>query len=241
MNCLRRLEVFSLSPGGFKIATNKVVAALGRRPNVDNLGLEELGVPLDKRGIPPFDPCSMRIADLPVFIAGDASNRAPFMHEAADEGYVAGVNAFALHVTRYARRVPLAIVFSDPEIAMVGERFSNLIQDRTAIGEVDFGTQGRAIAAGTANGVLRVYGDKNTGRLLGAEMCAPDGEHLAHLLALAIERKLTAQELLKMPYYHPVIEEGLRTALRDLVKQLSSKAAPDLAACEGFENSALGL
>lgn len=227
--------------GDFQIVAKKVVAALGRRPNIDGIGLEELGVPLDKRGIPTFDPCSMQIADLPVFIAGDASNRAPFMHEAADEGYIAGRNALAVQVSGYARRVPLAIVFSDPEIAMVGERFSNMARDTTVIGQSDFGRQGRALAAGVANGVLRIYGEKESGRLLGAEMCAPDGEHLAHLLALAIERKMTAGELLGMPYYHPVIEEGLRTALRDLVRQTTVKPSSDLAVCEGFGNSALGL
>ncbi len=75
--------------------------------------------------------------------------------------------------------------------------------------------------------------------LLGAEMCAPEGEHLAHLLSLAIQQKLTVRELLGMPFYHPVIEEGLRTALRDLARQLPEKTVSDLAACEGFGNNTL--
>jgi dihydrolipoamide dehydrogenase len=224
---------------GTEIVVDKFLAALGRRPNIDDIGLENLGVPLDKRGLPPFDPCNMQIADLPVFITGDSSNRSPFMHEAADEGYIAGMNALSAAPVKYARRTPLAIVFSDPEIAMVGQRFSNLQADKIIIGEADFTQQGRAITAGANRGVIRLYADKESGLILGAEMCAPEGEHLAHLLALAIQQKLSVRDLLGMPYYHPVIEEGLRNALRDLAHQLAEKGFSDLARCEGSGNNTL--
>jgi pyruvate/2-oxoglutarate dehydrogenase complex dihydrolipoamide dehydrogenase (E3) component len=58
------------------------------------------------------------------------------------------------------------------------------------------------------------------GKPVGAELCAPDGEHLAHLLALALERKCTVRDLLRAPFYHPTLEEGLREALRDAAKNL---------------------
>ena len=181
----------------------------------------------------------MQIADLPVFIAGDSSNYAPFMHEAADEGHIAGINATTPEPARYVRRTPLAIVFSDPNIAMVGRRSSNGAEGETIVGEADFGRQGRAMAAGTNLGIVRIYGDRESGLLLGAEMCAPEGEHLAHLLALAIQRTLSVHDLLGMPFYHPVLEEGLRTALRDLARQLPGKFASDLAGCEAFGSNAL--
>lgn len=211
--------------GDTGVVVDKIVAALGRRPNVDDLGLEALGVELDKRGMPPFDPCSMQIADLPVFIAGDASHHLPFMHEAADEGRIAGLNAATGAFGRYTRRTPLAIVFSDPNIAMVGRRFSDLKEGEAIIGEADFAHQGRAIAAGRNHGILRIYVDKQLGMLLGAEMCAPHGEHMAHLLALAIQQRMSVQDLIGMPFYHPVIEEGLRAALRDLAGQLPSRVS----------------
>jgi dihydrolipoamide dehydrogenase len=228
-----------VTAGGTSVVVDKVLAALGRRPNVDGLGLERLGVALDKWGMPPFDPCSMQIADLPVFIAGDSSGYSPFMHEAADEGHIAGLNATAESSARYKRRTPLAIVFSDPEVAMVGQRFSAIREGEAIVGEADFGRQGRALTAGTNRGIARIYGDRRSGRLLGAEMCAPEGEHLAHLLALAIQRGLSVGDLLGMPFYHPVIEEGLRTALRGLARQLPTRLMTDLAACEGFETNAL--
>ena len=70
-------------------------------------------------------------------------------------------------------------------------------------------------------------------------MIAPEGEHLAHLLALAIQRKLTVFELLQMPFYHPVVEEGLRTALKDLGRQIKNRPSfSEMAFCE---SSALTL
>jgi dihydrolipoamide dehydrogenase len=78
------------------------------------------------------------------------------------------------------------------------------------------------------HGHLRVYGDPATGRFLGAEMVGPDAEHIGHLLAWALQMGMTVQQMLSMPFYHPVIEEGLRTALRDLDARIaeSQAAAP---------------
>jgi len=72
-------------------------------------------------------------------------------------------------------------------------------------------------------GKLRLYGDRNNGRLLGAEMLGPRAEHLAHLIAWAIEKKMTAGEMLRMPFYHPVLEESLQLALEDLSARLRGK------------------
>jgi dihydrolipoamide dehydrogenase len=69
-------------------------------------------------------------------------------------------------------------------------------------------------------GLLRLYGAHGTGLFLGAEMIGPRAEHLGHLLAWAAQQGLGVPEMLEMPFYHPVIEEGLRTGLRDLNRQL---------------------
>lgn len=224
--------------GPVDIEVDRVLIAIGRKPNLGDLGLETLGVTLDERGMPPFDRNTLRIADLPVFIAGDANADVSLLHEAADEGYIAGVNAVADEPTGFQRRTPLAIVFSDPGIAAVGRRFSDLDADQCLTGSVDFATQGRALTAQRNQGVMRIYARADDARLLGAEMCAPAAEHLAHLLALAISRDLTAHDLLAMPFYHPVLEEGLRTALRDIAGK-SALSRSDLSACGAFQAEAL--
>ena len=89
-----------------------------------------------------------------------------------------------------------------------------------AVGEVSFEGQGRSRVMNINKGILKVYGEQGTGRILGAEMFGPRAEHIGHLLSWAIQKNMTVSEALDMPFYHPVIEEGLRTALRDLNAKL---------------------
>ncbi len=213
----------NVSAGEQRVQVDKILASLGRVPNLDGMGIDKLGVKLDERGVPEFAPHTMQVDDLPVFIAGDVTGDKAILHEAGDEGRIAGYNAVRDEVAAFKRRVPLAITFTDPNIATVGTSWSDLDQEQVATGEVRFGPVGRAVIMGKNRGLLRVYGDRRTGRILGASMIAPEGEHLAHLLALAIQQNLTVFDLLKMPFYHPVIEEALQAALYDLTKQVEAK------------------
>ncbi|PXX17712.1 dihydrolipoamide dehydrogenase [Nitrosomonas ureae] len=232
-------EGIQVRAGSVEIVVDCVLAALGRRPNIDHLGLETLGVSLDQHGMPPVNRNTMQIANLPVFLAGDANDQAPLLHEAADEGYIAGLNAMRSDPLCFTRRTPLTIIFTDPNIAIVGSRFQTLDSAKTLIGEVHFDRQGRARVSQRNKGIQRLYADAESGRLLGAEMCAPAGDHMAHLLALAIDRSLTVQQLLRLPFYHPVLEEGMRTALRALAAQLPVVNEFDLSMCGTFNTEAL--
>lgn len=103
-----------------EVVVDGVLAALGRHPNISDLGLETLGIPLDEHGMPPVNPSTMQVADLRVFMAGDANDQAAILHEAADDGHIAGFNAMRATPVCFRRRTPLAIVFADPNIAVVG-------------------------------------------------------------------------------------------------------------------------
>ncbi len=201
-----------------------VIAATGRSPNVKGLSLENTSLPLDEQGVPVFDPATMRIGDSHAFIAGDIDSDRPILHEASDEGHIAGENAarFPL-VTPQRRSSPLGIVFSDPQMAMVGDRFADLDSENIVIGEVSFKDQGRSRVMLKNDGLLRVYASERSGRFLGAEMFGPRAEHMGHLLAWAHQSGKTVAQMLDMPYYHPVIEEGLRTALRDADQKLRQR------------------
>jgi hypothetical protein len=98
---------------------------------------------------------------------------------------------------------------------------------RFAVGEVSFEDQGRSRVIGKNRGLLRVYGEHGSGLFMGAEMFGPTAEHIAHLLAWSAQRRMTVIEMLDMPFYHPVIEEGLRSALQDLSHKLSMGPATD--------------
>ena len=209
-----------------------VLAATGRVPNTDKLWLENTGIDLDERGVPLADAHTMQCGNSHIFIAGDASNMIPLLHEASDQGTIAGQNAGRYpHVRAGLRRAKIAAVFSDPQIAMVGESFKEISQrlgscDCFEIGEVSFENQGRSRVMLKNKGHMRVYAEHGTGLFLGAEFIGPQAEHIAHLLAWAVQNKMTVPQMLDMPFYHPVIEEGLRTALRDLNAKL--KFGPDI-------------
>lgn len=202
-----------------------VLVATGRRPNVDGLGLEETGLELDENGMPVFDSRTMQCGSSHIFIAGDANNELPLLAEAADQGKIAGDNAGRFPDVRPGlRRTPLGIAFTEPNIATLGKSYRALCaggRPKFAIGKVSFENQGRSRVMLQNKGMLRVYAEYGTGRFLGAEMIGPRGEHIAHLLAWAVQAHLTVPQMLDMPFYHPVIEEGVRTALRDLAADLA--------------------
>jgi dihydrolipoyl dehydrogenase len=209
-----------------------VLVSTGRTPNVEGIGLEKTSVKLDADGVPRYDPATAQTVNAngsggrssPIFIAGDAGNFIPLLHEGADEGRIAGNNAARVALGKPAeaglRRAPISIVFTDPQIGIVGAGFRALRPGSFATGQVNFEDQGRARILLRNKGLMNVYAETATGRLLGAEMLAPGGEHLAHLLAWALQNRMTIEQMLDMPYFHPVLEEGLRTALQDVNAKL---------------------
>ena len=201
-----------------------VLAATGRAPDVKALALQNTGLALNEHGVPLFDRFTQRCGNSSIFIAGDASNESPLLHEAADQGRIAGDNAGRYPDIRAGlRRTPLAVVFTDPQVASVGLRLEQLNQqfkDRFAVGFASFEDQGRSRVMLRNQGILKVYAELGSGLFLGAEMFGPAAEHIGHLLAWAAQQRMTVSGMLEMPFYHPVIEEGLRTALRDIQHNL---------------------
>ena len=223
------------------IEVDWVLAALGRRPNIDGLGLENLGVEIDARGMPDFDPQTLQVGDLPIYMAGDLNAQRPLMHEAADAGRMAAYHALHPKAECLARRTPLAIVFTDPGAGRTGLAYDELPENGVVVGTGDFSKQARALMAGRNAGRLHLYVRVDDGVLLGAEAVIPDAEHLLHLLAWAIEQRLGVDRMLQMPLYHPTIEEGLRGALQSARRQLGERRSqPDLPLCRDAPDWALG-
>lgn len=208
-----------------------LLSAIGRRPNVHQLGLENTGLKRDHHGIPVYDKQTMQCGDSAIFIAGDANDERPQLAEAADHGRIAGENAARYPDVRPGlRRTPLGITFSEPQIATMGSSYSALCvthAGRFAVGKVSFHNQGRSRVMLQNKGMLRVYAEYQTGRFLGAEMIGPRAENIGHLLSWAVQAGLTVDAMLDMPFYHPVVEEGVRTALRDLAHHLAHEPAHD--------------
>lgn len=212
-----------VTAGDNQQVVEKVLASLGRKPNLENLNLQATDIRLDGNGIPLFDPLTMQVGDLPIYIAGDVNADRPLLHEAGHEGRVAGYNAVHHPVEKFKRKIPLAITFCDPNIATAGAQLSELNESDIAIGEIQFAPVGRALIMGKNRGLLRLYVQKSDGLLVGACMCCVKAENLAHLISWSIQNGMSVFDMLKMPFYHPVIEEALQAALYNVLPKLDIK------------------
>jgi dihydrolipoamide dehydrogenase len=210
----------NLKHSGLVTRVDQVLVAIGRKPNLADLGLERLGIELEAAGVPAFSKKTLRVAKTEIYLVGDVNRDRAVLHEASEQGRIAGYNSMQVEDKEFDQKVPLAIIFTSPQIASVGLSYTKLKNGKINFveGSVSFENQGRAVAKIENKGMLKIFADPITGLILGSEIFAPEAEHLAHLLAWSIESKATVADLLARPFYHPVIEEGLRTALRKLSK-----------------------
>lgn len=215
-----------LISGQQRATVDKVLVALGRRTNIDQLNLAEAGFRLDERGMPEFNKNTLQIEEYPVYLVGDANAHRTLMHEAAAEGATAGFNACHKVIQPFERKTALAIAFTQPDIVSVGMSYDALPKDGVLIGTAYTEQDGRSRILSSTAGVLRVYADKEEGQLLGASMVGVRGEHIAQFLALAISQQMTVHQLLSAPYYHPVVEEMVQSALQDIARHMCTRAYP---------------
>jgi dihydrolipoamide dehydrogenase len=187
----------------------RVLVATGRPPQLAGLQLAAIGLELDKHGTPVFDKDTLQCGETAIFIAGDACAYRPVLHEASSEGAIAGRNAASFPKVEPAKRgTALSIMFTDPPTAVVGKPPTA----ETVVGAAAYADQGRAKVEARNFGLVHLYADRPDGRLTGAAMVGPGMDHIAHLIAWAIERGETATSVLELPFYHPTFEEGLKSA-----------------------------
>lgn len=199
----------------------RVLLASGRVSNLRSMNLENSGLTLDRRGLPEYDPKTMQCADAPVFIAGDVTEDLPLWHEAYTEGRVAATSAISYPTRKEGKRTPgLGIYFTDPEMATVGSTYSSLDTEQIVVGRARMARGPRHEIYNDKRGMIQVYVDREGGSLLGAEIFGRGAEHMAHILVLAIEHKMTVADILRMPVYHPSLEEVMKEALNHALFQL---------------------
>ena len=192
-----------------------VLAATGRAPQLDGLDLDVMGVETDEDGVPVFDPDTRRCGDGPIFLAGDVDAWRPVLHEAARGGTIAG------HVAAGGDAFPpipaLSIAFTEPNLVEIGAKYGSL-PDGAIVGVAEAHDNARSGIDADDEGLVHLYADAR-GTLLGGTIILTGGEHLGQSLALAIDRGMTAAEFADQTWYHPVLEEMLQAAARDIVRQ----------------------
>lgn len=205
------------------IQVDYILNATGRATNLSTLSLENIDQVFSDLKQLPVHHATKQLADFPIFIIGDAFTQTPLQHEAANEGrnVVSSCLNFP-NIHNLNNLAPLGIVFCSPEMGIAGQNFATLSKSDTAFvtGFASYEKQGRALVLGKNKGAVEVYVDQQSRKLLGAELFVESAEHMSHLLSWIIAEQLTIDEILAKPFYHPTLEEGLRTALKHARRQL---------------------
>ncbi len=210
--------VASIDAGQGKTQTaefERVIAAIGVTGNIENLGLEKLGVKTD-RGIVVVDPFNR--TNVPgIYAIGDVSGPPMLAHKAEHEGVICVEAIKGLKVHAMDRRLIPGCTYCAPQIASVGltEAAAKEQKIEVRIGRFPFLGNGKAIALGEDRGLVKVIFDKTTGRLLGAHMIGAEVTELIQGYVVAMNLETTEAELMHSVFPHPTLSEMMKEAVRD--------------------------
>ncbi|HEX3315950.1 MAG TPA: dihydrolipoyl dehydrogenase [Gemmataceae bacterium] len=203
--------------GAPKEATfEKVLVAVGRRPNSANLGLDKIGIALDPRGFVKVD--GQRRTNVPhVFAIGDVAGEPMLAHKAAHEGKLVAEVLAGDNVVWDKRCIP-AVVFTDPEIAWAGLTEIEARKAGTPVTVAKFRwlASGRATTLGRTDGLTKILVDPATDRVLGVGIVGAGAGELIGEAVAAIEMGATAKDLALCVHPHPTLTETLAEAAESL-------------------------
>ncbi len=200
---------------GSVIETNQVLVAVGRAFNTEDIGLEEVGIKLNKNGSIKTN-AEMRTNIPNIFAIGDVRGEILLAYTAVHDGAVAVDNALGGKAKKNYLGVP-SVIFTHPEVATVGLTEAEAAEKtEIAIGKFPLRALGKAHTENEIAGEVKVIGDKKTDKLLGVHIIGVHATEIIHTAALAINRGMTVKQLGSLIYGHPVISESIMEAAHDL-------------------------
>ncbi|HEX3467042.1 MAG TPA: FAD-dependent oxidoreductase [Candidatus Elarobacter sp.] len=212
-----------------EVAAHEIFYALGRLPNVCGLDLDNAGVEHHEiTGIAVDD--TLRTSNPDIFAVGDVTGQYPLVHVAIQQGEIAGRNAATGARERADYRLTKThTVFTDPQVAVVGETERELKAAGTAYLRADyaFNEHGKAVALGRTKGFVKMMAAPSDGRILGAAILGPDASDLIEPLIVAMAYGATVQDYARIPHLHPTLVEILTYPAEELAERL--RAVPSLA------------
>jgi dihydrolipoamide dehydrogenase len=199
--------------GAKTFVADKVLLTVGRRPNSENLGLEKLGVKIEK-GFIPVD--KQQRTNVPgIYCIGDVAQQPMLAHKAYKEAEVVA-EVIAGHKSENDAVAIPAVIFTDPEIATVGlqEHEAQKLGRKVKTGKFPFAALGRAIAIAETDGFVKVIADAQTDELLGVAAVGPDASDLISEGALALEMGAFLPDLGLTVHPHPTLSEAVMEAAK---------------------------
>lgn len=205
-NCLVEVE------GQPPIQCDRVLVAVGRTPNTEGLGLENLGIKLDSKGFIPVNKAFATTAD-GVYAIGDVIGGPLLAHKAQEEA-VACVEALAGRPAHLDYDTIAGVVYTHPEIASVGKTEPQLSESGRDYrkGVFPFRANGRARTLGQVEGMVKVLADAKTDRILGVHILGPHAGDLINEAAVAMAFGASSEDLARACHVHPTLGEALREA-----------------------------
>jgi dihydrolipoamide dehydrogenase len=205
------VSVVTTPEGERRVETEEVLIAVGRRPNTSGLGLEELGVHLNRGWVVVDDTRRTNVPGL--YAIGDVTGEHLLAHAASHQGIVAAENILGLE-SRYDSRVVPACTFTQPEIASVGlrEREARARGLDIKVGKFPFSANGKAITMGDTEGMVKIIADARTEEVLGLHIIGPEASSMIPEGVLAMALEATLEELARTIHVHPTLPEAIMEA-----------------------------
>ncbi|HLD82898.1 MAG TPA: dihydrolipoyl dehydrogenase [Candidatus Omnitrophota bacterium] len=191
-----------------------VLLAVGRAPNTDNLGLDKIGLNLERRKILVDEYLRTNIAN--IYSAGDCTGKIMLAHYAGYQGRIAAGNiADTKNLKKASTRNVPSCIFTDPEISSVGLTEEEARQEglELKVYKFDFLASGMARILEETDGFIKITADKKTGRVIGSSLIGPRATELVGILTLAISAGLTVPQLQETIFAHPTLSESISEAL----------------------------
>lgn len=189
------------------IEADYVFVMVGRKPNTDELGLEQVGIEMSDRGVIKIDKqCRTSVSN--IYAIGDIVEGPPLAHKASYEGKIAA-EAIAGHPSEIDYLAIPAVVFSDPELASVGysEKEAKDAGIEIKAAKFPFAANGRALSLNQTDGFLKLITRKEDDIVIGAQIAGPNASDMIAELGLAIEAGMTAEDLAMTIHAHPTLGE----------------------------------
>lgn len=202
-----------------ELRADKLLVAVGRRPNTEELDLAAAGVRLAEGGFIAVDQ-TCRTSNPRIYAIGDVIGNPMLAHKATREAEVAAGAIAGEPVAMDAVAIP-AVAFTDPEVAAAGltEAEARAAGWSVATGRAQFGAIGRALLLGEPEGFVKVVADSESGLLLGVQMAGPEVSELIGAAALALEMGARVHDLAATIFPHPTLSEALREAAARISSQ----------------------
>ena len=197
------------------IEVDRVISAVGVVGNIENLGLEKLGVKTDRGTIVIDGQCKTSVPG--IYAIGDVAGPPMLAHKAEHEGVICVEAIKGLKPHAMDKRLIPGCTYCSPQIASVGltEAKAKELKYDIRVGRFPFIGNGKAIALGEDQGLVKVVFDKKTGQLLGAHMVGAEVTELIQGYVIAMNLETTEEELMHTVFPHPTLSEMMKEAVLD--------------------------